>query len=1075
MQAVNERKNYMRRKKGKIFLSWVLMITMVFSTFMAGITAYAENTDVYEDNFLCEHHTEHTVECGYLEAGGHPCNHEHTDECYYSITKCIHEHTEECYSDGILPEPQNEKEADACIHQCSEESGCVERILNCLHEHNELCGYSEYTEGHPCEYVCDICSSNEEKDEKICVCTSACNGETVNDECPVCIENFSECSLFNENNYLSGGTIETYEQLADAIANASGDTELNIKGSIEIEDTIIIKNGSSIVLNGGGELYPSKALAEKSDEAVLIKIEAGGKLTIDGIVINGRCLSEDSTGTETGIGILIDCEGDFIFNSGRITGALLNTSNCNIGVVMVHGESASFEMYDGYIEDNVINCLSRCASVTVTHAAKFDMYGGYIQNNNCTQSGIGTEPATAGVMLISDVAGTPLNSTAEFNMYDGYILNNKTSGSSNSSGGGVCLWGWDFSDWSRYISMKMEGGAVSGNETVYGGGGIFVYGLASLKMTGGEVSKNKVTDGTGGGICVYDGLKDESFGLSDEQIEYFSKHYNLANFVLDGGIISENTAGRKNEKGDNGCGGGIYASTMNAELIKGTVSNNYASHQGGGIYVGSTPYILHMRDTVINNNSASILGGGLWFCPTGDITSVVTNGSAIYNNDASPKESSAGDDIAIVPQGDTHYADLSIRMLGGGRVEWYRDGGITEITAGGNTNILGIPDLSEYGRYEAGVSEQINEIKGNHEGLAVKCIVSDNAIALAESQAKLWVTGNSSERGGGIGSNGGIIIGDPDKEYSLTVVKDWGSTPQNQQTEITVNLKIGDYVLDGIKLNENNSWTAVFEGLPDPASLTDGTEITVEEITPEGFNVSYSTPEVDSDARTIKITVTNTKNEETGSLVVSKTVKGKRGDKNKEFNFTVKLDDKTISGKYGEMVFENGKAKFTLKDGESITASGLPGGVGYKVVEKEADEDGYDTKAEGEEGTIKEGVTSEASFVNTKNGKPGEPIEPTDPEDPEDPEEPEKPTDPEDPEDPEEPEKPTAPEEPEEPDIPKEPDNPAENEKPKDNPKVEYVPQTGDSTNAGKWLIISFLSGAALIFMNMKRFIRRRR
>ena len=49
---------------------------------------------------------------------------------------------------------------------------------------------------------------------------------------------------------------------------------------------------------------------------------------------------------------------------------------------------------------------------------------------------------------------------------------------------------------------------------------------------------------------------------------------------------------------------------------------------------------------------------------------------------------------------------------------------------------------------------------------------------------------------------------------------------------------------------------------------------------------------------------------ETGGLTVTKQVSGTHGDKDKEFHFTVTLDDKTISGKFGDMDFADGVATF---------------------------------------------------------------------------------------------------------------------------------------------------------------------
>lgn len=107
----------------------------------------------------------------------------------------------------------------------------------------------------------------------------------------------------------------------------------------------------------------------------------------------------------------------------------------------------------------------------------------------------------------------------------------------------------------------------------------------------------------------------------------------------------------------------------------------------------------------------------------------------------------------------------------------------------------------------------------------------------------------------------------------------------------------------------------------------------------------------------------------TGSLTVSKTVAGNAGETNKDFNFTVTLDDKTISGTFGDMTFTNGVATFTLKHGESKIASNLPEGIGYEVTE--ANTDGYTTTATGDKGTIAKDGTATAAFTNTKGSTGG--------------------------------------------------------------------------------------------------------
>lgn len=106
----------------------------------------------------------------------------------------------------------------------------------------------------------------------------------------------------------------------------------------------------------------------------------------------------------------------------------------------------------------------------------------------------------------------------------------------------------------------------------------------------------------------------------------------------------------------------------------------------------------------------------------------------------------------------------------------------------------------------------------------------------------------------------------------------------------------------------------------------------------------------------------------TGSLSVSKTVSGSAGETDREFKFTVTLSDDSIDGSYGDMSFTKGAATFSLKHGQSKTASGLPDGITYEVTEAEANKDGYVTSSTGASGTVVSGQTAAAAFTNTKNG-----------------------------------------------------------------------------------------------------------
>lgn len=193
------------RTMAKRWLAVVLCLCMIFPSAAMTVAAAeepAEETPAYTGG-LCEHHLEHTEDCGYVEAvegspcqhehtedcyaavpsesesvepvcshvhdescgysaptEGTPCTHEHTEECFEWVTECVHEHTEDCYEESSVSDntatPSDFKERKlVCNHECSEESGCITKKIVCQHEHDSECGYSEGSEGTPCTHVHD--------------------------------------------------------------------------------------------------------------------------------------------------------------------------------------------------------------------------------------------------------------------------------------------------------------------------------------------------------------------------------------------------------------------------------------------------------------------------------------------------------------------------------------------------------------------------------------------------------------------------------------------------------------------------------------------------------------------------------------------------------------------------------------------------------------------------------------------------------------------------------------------------------------------------------------------------------
>ncbi len=175
---------------------------------------------------------------------------------------------------------------------------------------------------------------------------------------------------------------------------------------------------------------------------------------------------------------------------------------------------------------------------------------------------------------------------------------------------------------------------------------------------------------------------------------------------------------------------------------------------------------------------------------------------------------------------------------------------------------------------------------------------------------------------------------------------------------------------------DTDKWTYTYSDLPKYDENGVLYRYKVAETVPQDYDSAATSGEAvaveDGDENVYTYDFTNVKK---GALTVEKIVQGNRGETDREFTFTVTLTGKsqtsieanTINGKFGDMTFENGKATFMLKHGESITASGLPAGLDYTVEETNANADGYTTSNSGNNGTIPSGDTDKVYFTNTKH------------------------------------------------------------------------------------------------------------
>lgn len=403
---------------------------------------------------------------------------------------------------------------------------------------------------------------------------------------------------------------------------------------------------------------------------------------------------------------------------------------------------------------------------------------------------------------------------------------------------------------------------------------------------------------------------------------------------------------------------------------------------------------------------------------------------------------------------DNYPATLANRLLGGGAVQWYKDGSIYLPSTGvyPTTNEA----APRYGMEGADPNPvTVTEYK---ECLALKAVpVSEEYKAVAKKEAALVISGNMADKGGGIGSNGGVDIG-TGAVTEVNVNKVWlGDNEKERPESITVNLLCNNQVIDTAELTAAGNWSHTFTVLPTVDRNGQAYTYTISEVAVPGYTAQISGDDKNG------FTISNTKTDHSG------------GDENE--NHTHLKVQKV----------------WTLDDGGKASASVqvelLCDGQRYAVVELNADNGWQYTweqlndkyKWSVVEINVPEGFTSAVSqkeniWTITNDDVP-KTTDPTNPQKPTDPQTPTDPTDPQPPTDPTDPQKPTNPTDPQLPTDPADPQKPTDPSKPADSPLPSETsdsdegetgqPATGDQNYPVLWMLTLVASGAGIIGITM--------
>lgn len=577
--------------------------------------------------------------------------------------------------------------------------------------------------------------------------------------------------------------------LQQAVDQANGPVTIEIEKNICLNAPVTIAKGKQVEITANAnENY--NLFGNKDEKPTnLFVVEEGGELSLTGALTLGGWNNTGSILVNHGKTTI---DGNVVIEKSTLEGD-------SMGVIEDNGSSAELILENGTIQNHKIRgALS--ASIRVTEGASFTMNGGTIQDNIANTSS--SDSSSPAVLLLG---------ASTFTMNGGSICNN-----SGQCGTAVYLTASSNAAKARFT---MNGGSLSNNESrsytpnSTPTGAVFVKYSAEFVLNDGTITGNCAHDGAGGGVAVMDELPTEEHGTA---------------FTMNGGTISNNTA-----SGYRCSGGGIYSCSNYVSLLGGRIENNSA-YDGGGVYSeGNTDIYttLHIQNALITGNTAD-QGGGLWFCPTGDAKLYMQDGAVIYGNTAA----SAGDDFAspevATGAGGNGGVTLPDYFPNGKVIQWFSDGFLYAPPGNRGTSGQG----TRYNTVE--YAKRVTGVQNEKKGLALKSVVSDGVSIPATGS--LIITGNqASHGGGGIGANGGVVIGEATSlSHSILVKKAWDN-PGHEDTQpsgVTIHLKERDTgdIVSTAELTGENGWQHTFTDLP-----LSPDHYTVTEQPLEGYKATY--------------------------------------------------------------------------------------------------------------------------------------------------------------------------------------------------------------------------------------------
>lgn len=638
--------------------------------------------------------------------------------------------------------------------------------------------------------------------------------------------------------FINGGEF----QLTDNAWTADNGSSANLSIT---QNTTIDLNGHTLTISKSGQCF------EVQDGATLTIIDSAAPqetVTDSGGTVYGNkaTLENDTltyyitTSTPSGTGTTETLEQHTV----TLTGAI-RCDESSDQAIKVNG--GTLDIQGGALRNSSGKRIVLVESGTLT------MSGGYIVGGGSQGNPGGGIYVTNGTLNISGgvVAANRGNSgggiyvnSGELNISGGAVAGNEVINGHSDNGGGIYV---------NSGTLNLSGGYVTNNykecgcndcrndvNNTHGGGGIALANSSVMNMTGGYVTGN-YSGLAGGGI--YAGFFGHNVG-----------------FTMSGGTIAGNCA----ELGEGGglriAGGtnGVIQATSKV-YITNNITNSNNDWGGGGIFVQEKGN-LSIVNSLITNNSAGGFGGGVGACPTGETLLVNQDGAAIYENRASGTNMSGGGNNKTY---DSTLAQTSEIFTRNGYADYFcvraRDGAngpislVTGLMAGGGAaNWTGSCDEQPVSIGPSGyaAAKYLFGLDAHPDGAAK---------SQAVDAAKVIITGNHSNiHGGGIMTNGGLILGDPGgkvvtatPELDITGTKALLKDGVKQNEGLNFQFKLTDSEGKEVGTATSDAATGQFSISPDVQYSQTGTHTyTLSEVKGDRAGVTY-----DTNVHTIQVTV----------------------------------------------------------------------------------------------------------------------------------------------------------------------------------------------------------------------------